>query len=661
MWYPLYHIRFVDDTQGAWLVEIQGEESNSPVVEIEGGDSPLTWMGDGNASMTQVILGATGTLDVNINEDTMPHLTMGKLLPDGALSRRVVVTRDGVTVWTGFVQPQTFNQAWEAPPFNIGLSLMDTIAALKYVYIEQGETAGNILDMLFSAYQKVGGEKTRREFLRTNVKAYNGRDDIYTGHPDWGTGKVFPEFWTSDPDKKVSYADVLSILLSPHARLMQTGSTWFAGRDDITTTRLYRPADTGGGNLAPNETGAPTTDISHTISGSNNTQAQLPPPSKVTSNYIPDEGTINVSGDNIFRLSSDMIVSDGVSSLTDVLRADGTTLRYLFLTDIKGNFRRTTKIHHYTMDWSNTVVTNDWRTDGNMAPGWAQVLQREAVVFDTPSFTMDKELVFCGRRERENTGSTSFHNTWSEDYIEIQTPVYVQPGTNMLQIKAEAFGMDLTTPDGAAMAVFFGDRPGQLSQYLGGWASEWNDYSPGNIFQPFYFVASGLRDGINFHLPGGKTTGYITLMITPGVTNESETFGDSFVVSYTDITLSYVPENIDPRKPMQWNKDAVNNRKVSLAGGVDDITMNFQTLAGVTPDASTFFSPRRGFDDSIHFVRTPREMIDIEAVQVTAPEGVPGITSFSLFLFGGKTYFPAAIGMNARENTVRLKLIRTLS
>lgn len=661
MWYPLYFTRFKDDNQGDWTVEVQGTEApEGPVVEIEAGDNPLTWMGDGNAGMTQVILGATGTLGLFVTEDTLQHISMGKLLPDAALNRRVVAKREGVTVWVGFIQPQTFNQAWEAPPFNVGLALMDTVAALKYVYVEQGETAGNILDMIFSAYQKVGGEKTRREFLRTNVKAYNGRDDIYTGHPDWGTGKVFPEFWTSDPDKKVSYDEVLSILLSPHARLMQTGETWFVGRDDITTTRLYRPADAGGGQLAPNETSASNTDISHAVAGSNNTQAQLPPPSKVTSNYSPDEGTINVSGDKLFHLTSEFIVGDGVSYVTDVPRQDGTVLRYLFLTDIKGNFRRTSKIHHYAVDWSGTVVSNDWRTNGDMAPGWAQVLLREAAAFDTPSFTMDKELVFCGRRKRENTGSTSFHNTWSEDYIEIQTPVYVQRGTNMLQIKAEAFGMDLNTPDGAALAVFFGDKPGQLSKYLGGWASEWNTYDPGNIFQPFYYVAESLRKGVNFHLPSGKTTGYITIMITPGVTNETESFGDDYTVAYTELSLSYVPENLDPRKPMQWNKEAVNNRNESLAGGVDDVTMNFQTLAGATPDASTFFAPRRGFDDSIHFVKTPREMVDIEGVMVTTPEGIPGITLFSLFQFGGKVYFPAAIGMNAKDNIVSLKLIRTL-
>jgi hypothetical protein len=45
---------------------------------------------------------------------------------------------------------------------------------------------------------------------------------------------------------------------------------------------------------------------------------------------------------------------------------------------------------------------------------------------------------------------------------------------------------------------------------------------------------------------------------------------------------------------------------------------------------------------------------------VTQGGDIPGVTRFSLFTFDGKTYFPAAVGMNARENTVQLKLIRTL-
>lgn len=662
MWYPLYHIRFVDDTQGAWLVEVQGTAAPAgPVVDIGAATDPLTWMGDGNASQTECILGATGTLGLYVTDETLPHLVMGKLLPDGALSRRVVVKREGLTVWVGFIQPQTFNQAWEAPPFNVGLALMDTVAALRYVYLGQEETAGNVLDMLFSAYKKVGGEKTRRDFMRTNVKAYNGRSDIYVGHPDWGTGSLYPEFWNSDPDKKVSYRDVLNILLSPHGRLFQTGETWFVGRDDITSTRLYRPADAGGGNLAPNETGASTTDVSHTVAGSNNSQAQLPPPSKVTSSYKPDGGTINVSGDTLFKLSSEMIVGDGTSSVVDVQGEQGATLRYIFLTDIKGNFRRTSKIHHYTLDWGGTPGSNQWRENGNIAPGWAQVLESDVVTaWGNPNFKLHKELVFCTKREVVETTPTSLHNRWNEDYIEVQTPVYVTPGTNMLQVKAEAGGMNLVTMDGAALAIFYGEKPGRLDKYLQATPEEWNTYDPGNIFQPRFWTPINLTDGIQFHLPSGKMTGYITIMVTAGVTNTTESYGDNYTVAYTTLALSYVPENVNPQKPLQWNRDAVDIKKQELAGGVDDVAMNFQTLAGVAPDASTMFAPRRGFDDSIHYVGSPRDMVDIDAVQVTEAGDIPGITRFSLFQFDGKTYFPAAVGMKARENTVSLKLIRTL-
>lgn len=663
MWYPLYITRFKDDNQGDWTVEVQdqGTQTLAPV-EITAGDAPLTWMCDGSGSQTECILGATGSLGLNISDQEMlAHFVPGKLLPDAALSRRVVAKRNGAVVWQGFVQPQTFNQAWEAPPFDINLALMDMVAALKYVYLDANESAKNILDMLYSAYQKTGGEKMRRDFMRTNVRAYNGRNDIYVGHPDWGTGTLYPEFWNSDPDKKVSYEEVLDILLSPHARLTQTGETWFVGRDDITSTRLYRPADAGGGQLAPNETNAPTTDISHKVAGSRNTQAQLPPPSKITSEYSPDGGTINVSGDTLFKLSSEMIVGDGTSSVVDVQGEQGATLRYIFLTDIKGNFRRTSKIHHYTLDWGGTPGSNQWRENGNIAPGWAQVLESDAVTaWGNPNFKLHKELVFCTRREVVSTTPTSLHNRWNEDYIEVQTPVYVTPGTNMLQVKAEAFGMDLITKDGAALAIFYGEKPGRLDKYLQATPEEWNTYNPGNILQPRFWTPINLTDGIQFHLPNGKNTGYITIMVTPGVTNETESYGDNYTVAYTTLALSYVPENVNPRKPLQWNRDAVDIKKQELAGGVDEVTMTFRTLAGVTPDASTMFAPRRGFDDSIHYVGSPREMVDIDAVQVTQSDGIPGVTRFSLFQFNSAIYYPAAVGMNAKDNTVRLKLIRTL-
>lgn len=212
----------------------------------------------------------------------------------------------------------------------------------------------------------------------------------------------------------------------------------------------------------------------------------------------------------------------------------------------------------------------------------------------------------------------------------------------------------------ATCGIFWGKRPGELTKVYGSRfgtvVREWYDYNPDG---PYAFNYPTTNGELDFHLPEGETTGYITIMVT-GNPDDYLAFGARSSVPFTEITLSYAPENRNPRKPMQWNKEAVNIRKETLAGGVDDITMNFQTLAGVEPDASTLFAPRRGFDDSIHYVNTPREMIDIEAVQVTEDGGIPGITRFSLFEFDGKVYFPAAVGMNARDNTVSLKLIRTI-
>ena len=112
---------------------------------------------------------------------------------------------------------------------------------------------------------------------------------------------------------------------------------------------------------------------------------------------------------------------------------------------------------------------------------------------------------------------------------------------------------------------------------------------------------------------------------------------------------------------LEWNDGYVDDKEYQYGNGSEEVSLRFSTLAASSPSASALLAPRWGFCDyAMNVVRSPREMVDIDAVQVTQGGDIPGVTRFSLFTFDGKTYFPAAVGMNARENTVQLKLIRTL-
>ena len=136
MWYQLYNIGFKDLNGGAWLVQVQGEDSLRASVTLTAAADPLVWNNGGKGEIGDCVLGGTGYLRIRIEEETEAELRPGRLLPRSATDRRVVVTRNGAVVWLGFIQPQTFDQDWVAAPYEIELPIMDTVEVLKSLYID---------------------------------------------------------------------------------------------------------------------------------------------------------------------------------------------------------------------------------------------------------------------------------------------------------------------------------------------------------------------------------------------------------------------------------------------------------------------------------------------------------------------------------------------
>jgi hypothetical protein len=182
---------------------------------------------------------------------------------------------------------------------------------------------------------------------------------------------------------------------------------------------------------------------------------------------------------------------------------------------------------------------------------------------------------------------------------------------------------------------------------------------------------SDVKGGKQFHIHNNR--GYLSVRIFSfGWPDNGEIMEDTRKWAHTNKTgyffvmtgfkLEYKPwVGSKPTTLLAWDEGDYEEKSHTYGNGSEEVTLNFKTLAGSTPTPSAFLAPRWGFCDyAMNVVRSPREMVDIDAVQVTQGGDIPGITRFSLFTFDGKTYFPAAVGMNARENTVQLKLIRTL-
>lgn len=725
MWYPIYIIRFKDDDQGLWTVEVQGSEGGLAPIEIEAGENPLTWMGDGNGEQTECLLGATGTLGLYVTDETLPHFTIGKLLPDGALSRRVVAKREGLTVWVGFIQPQTFNQVWEAPPFDTNLALMDTISVLSDIYIDTTETAATTMDLLYSAYKKTGGEASRSDFLRSNVKSYSGKVSI---GKDWTESPFFPEYFINqypDGDRR-NYADIIRVLISPFGRLFQTGTRWCVAMDGD-DEKIYKPA---GGSAMTFDDWTPKTDISHKVAGSNNNQNIVPNPSKVEIDYTPADGEEHFDGGSVMNLNADNIIDPQSPGFTDYrwTHQEGEQekvkeLRYLWtlpiLLDLRGSsLKKETWAAHFInaapyQDDTQYFAPAWYYADGTTSTQmWqmgqiAQVLEKK-----DGSYSLAKD--FALRIIRKITGKTEWRgypqaerDVWLQSgifTIGVGTKIALSDGFD-IKVKFNANMYDLERPsasdnefdkhlfDVAAFICWSRNKDAApemvlaqsaIDQNVRTWldcGGVWPD--PGMIMNSYNhvpFPAPKFAEGLHFGLPvinGRQEPGYISVRIFAyGTVNripipytvydplsdiniQNEYVNAELAIS--DFAVSYNAIEASPTTMMDWNTDAAYKKTYQYNGGVGSIVMGFKTLTGNKPSLENLHAPRWGFydrDDAV--ITAPREMLDIEAVQVTASDGIPGVTRFSLFQFNGATYFPAAVGMNAKDNTVRLKLIRTL-
>lgn len=752
MWTTRFFTEFRDDDQGRWRVDIQAPDYSGAPVRLTPAGNPLEWMSSGSESQTENMIGGTGTLRLLIETpEQMALFTTNGVLPNSALSRRVIVTREAVTVWVGYVQMQTFSQDWEAAPVEIELPLMDTVEALSHIYIDTDETATTTMQLLRSAYAKAlqgdGYEREKKagqtptgyevggvsvtDFARCDTPQYWGRTGP-SATKMWSDAQVFTAYYVGpeqDGERK-TYAEAITQILAPFGRLSQIGARWFIGKYHTSITGNYSKPNPEKPDKWESTEPADVTDISYAVAGSDNNQSVLPIPSKVTATYRPEEGAVDYSGDSIVEFRDDNIKSNASSRGTafDVEWTDGEgseqkshRLRYLCI----GNGINNNKSDS-TLDWPVTLIDRNnfrctWQVLSNAQGGdydhgpisdrnleffdgavfrgqnnpsnynrtWRQILNKDAgwKVSETQAYGMNCNII----------------RTWHEDSLWFYTNYDMRGDIVTLAIDDE-----LVTSDTFALSLKFAMKIERLTDeasFIGTnentkvwqpmvqlyWSSkkggtptrvydrttgEWNGCSgyffPHDAHDVTMVPYSDVQNGKLFHLHEGR--GFLSVRIYSSgwpsngedMTIEAPTWHhvnnpDTFFVM-TGFKLEYEPwVGGTPDTLLAWNESFRDEKTVTYNNGTEELALRFQTLAGAEPTPDAFLAPRWGYNDYPKAVVTrPREMVDIDAVQVTTDSGIPGVTRFSLFQFNGANYYPAAIGMNAKDNTVRLKLIRTL-
>lgn len=719
MWTAKYFFSFKDDDGGDWRVELQSQSSVGAPIELEAGEAPLVWQNSGSESQTETIIGATGTILLHITEETLPHLVVGGILPNDVLARRVVATRDGLTVFVGYVQMKTISQDWEATPVDIEIPIMDTVEALSSIFVEQGDTAQNTIELLRHAHALAYGiteEEQPDDWILTNQPQYWGKGGPTTKL--WSDAEVFNGFSVSeDGESRKSYEDVIDIILSPHGRLIQIGERWIVAKTrDDSGTMLYKLASKTGTTWVLSEQsqhGSILEDISNAIGGADNTQNVLPSPSKVTYSYTPEEGEQTYNGSTIYQFEKDNIKTHYSETPAVNVEWDKDGVHHLmrYMRIAESNLQQPVTIEYHKMSavWYNDYIvaytqlpvfapdaisSHKWAQpmENENAQGW-KVRKAQTHMFyrylfreeyqpypPEPDYNFDKwsliSDIFTMKIHREVVTSDVFVAKLTRN---IQTSDMVDSAdfsdnesrrTYCLQPFTQIYWSPVPWGEGV--------KPKKVYRYPSfnppaNPAPEWTDCD--DFFFPQYCTDTSMlpdkpfTQGFLFHLPGNR--GYIAIRIYgsgwpipndimfPNDHNARVNHAGPFVVSEYRLTNESWVGTI-PTHLLEWNTKNDTEYHTDYNDGQDEVSVQFKTLADTDPKPETFLTPRRGFDDSMTIEGRPREMIDIEAVQVTTPEGIPGITRFSLFQFNGKTYFPAAVGMNARDNTVSLKLIRTI-
>ena len=727
MWTTRFYTQFRDDDNGLWRVDIQAPDYQGAAIELEAAGNPLEWKNNGSEDQTENIISGTGSLRLVVTESTVAHFATGGVLPDKALNRRVIVTREALAVWVGYIQMQTFNQDWEAAPVEIELPLMDTVEALSSIYIDNTETAATTMQLMRSAYahalqgdnpeatgNEVGGVSLT-DFARSNIKEYRDRYNGQNGK-DWTEAQVFPGHYFAPekdgkPGERKTYTEALTQILSPFGRLSQVGARWLIVMADVFKSVIYKPDPANTNKWLPvdmSEWSDPA-DISSAIAGADNSQSVLPAPSKVTATYEAEEGAVDFSGDIIVQFDADNIKSNSCGGATNVAWYGDeklNLLRYMRIAsgDSDAAFLWPVVVvgrHHMVADYyqyrvmPDGLVGTQYRSktvtsgllSGNPGP-WCQVVQ------DNDGWKVVEDQTLCLRRTFNitlNVNEQGYDYLLKQDIVTLKVlrelvtssvsvvKLTMKGKVNNLTKEADFSGADHTqkiyhpcaqiywhaTPDAAPTKV--------LNTTNGQWDNCDGYFFPGNADHKSMVQYFQLSHGKQFHLPGNR--GYVSIRIyasgwtTPGQGAPNIRYAEKYYANrdkewivISDLKLEYTAWVGEvPTTLLEWNDGYADDKEYQYNNGSEEVSLRFSTLAASSPSASALLAPRWGFCDyAMNVVRSPREMVDIDAVQVTEDGGIPGVTRFSLFTFDSKTYFPAAVGMNARENTVRLKLIRTL-
>ena len=710
-----YYVRFCDIEGVEWRISIQDPTDEWQAIELLGGEFPVQWMGVGDESQTDVVLGSTGTLRLICRQSDIQNsiFSHGALMPVSINDRRVQILRNMGTAanpnfevyWQGFIKPDIISQEWDRAPYEIELPIVSVVAAMEFFTMPDsivGTEFNGVTNIagLLRAICIHSGCDIRNIFTNKPVyEDFNGEKHINPGvtptqYVHWTQGVVSSSYFYDISDgimKPKTFKDVLENICYPYGKVhdvyrgiavvMRTAddaeyhSEWsslpiysdYANRTPSTATRFGFDSYIKYINLSEIQT-----------AGTDNKYTVIPAPRSVTFSK-----NINTSKE-IFELTDKFIKPSlpiGSTIVGNSLIEDSREL-------LNGVRRYVYAIHR---NYVNKEFANDWtftNTQSSALSDYPFCRVAEVTGDDnenTTSITVPLGLCFnisSDNISTEKIAKTEFRlvNGVRTSYEMNAIKLTIKPF--VFETKDPSYEKSISTHSGTTyIKMDFYIKDVNVNKYLnyvyvqeeGKYKWVWQN---GEAYIDFSWLVESSSEYVllfNEYRESGDNALHTLQLGFRGRTNYSlqvTESGSTYTYTYGRMFVSFNLEYAEyPRATNQSiaakfaESIEKNGNSIEYGGSGEELNISFETLCGTLNNVinGSIMLPYNSFCNSQTYIDTQnREKIEIEAAKfVRYDNAFDIVTSYLVVKDGSKVYVPVAVGMNPRMNTVNLRLIST--
>lgn len=635
---PRYRVQFKDDTDVMWTVDIEQPNFTGPVMPLAPASDPLVWDGQGDESQTNCILGSTGYLRLICNERQENIFNPGNLRPTEINNRRVTVKRGNATMWIGFLTKEEYEQELKSVPYEVELPIKSVVACLEDFTLPPYEDFEEPSDTFSLLQYVVGLTGADIGNILTNVAEY----EDYNGNKSgihWTQAQVAITHWYEKDGvvlTPMSLKDVIETILYPYGHLREYGNIWGIFMATKTAGEIYEmspdPVVSLGNRLLPTRVSIPSANLTSLMSMSTRNRSSIVD----APNKVKYERGVN-SDNEIFSLDAKIIKASFTPSMSSVQQA------------IFDNGKYKHYLHAIEPSDINMYFAREVEYDGQFK--FCRVVDADIDV--------NKNL----QSFKDNSGLAFYFGApGARIEYKMMNEVRSRSGYNKIKITLTEHHLDQKDPISSQNALRLSIKIKDQGKYLHG-TGKWNDYEWWLDLRTDYNIIK--RDGSNITIEFNEPR-----ELDDNTPHKLKVYLKYDSGSYTnivwcDMKMEYVKDttyNDNKLINAFLEQTQYNTRTIINDSLGEDINIEFKTMCGQIYDVIDGAAdiPFCGFKDKVGMIDLlPRKIIQLDAVRYSEASPLFLVRNYVLIQDNGTTFIPASVGCNAKECTMKLKLIQT--